>query len=75
MAVFDTRIDMARVNSGLLRVFVNTLGCAAEPMAKALQKKGGKLVVPPGWFFFKDTEDPMEDGELERAAQWAKTLL
>jgi flavodoxin I len=74
VAAFDTRVDIAKVNSAVLSFFVNIFGYAAQPIAKSLQKKGGKLAAAPEGFFVKDKEGPLEDGELERAANWAKSL-
>jgi flavodoxin I len=74
VAAFDTRVDITKVNSRLLTVFVNLFGYAAQPIARGLQKKGGKLVGTPEGFFVKDKEGPLEEGELERAAGWALGL-
>jgi hypothetical protein len=38
-------------------------------------KKGGELVFPPEGFLVKKSEGPLKDGELERAAEWAKGLV
>ena len=65
VAGFDTRYDhkLARL-----------LGFAAPKIAKALQKKGGSLAGPPGDFYVTGGEGPLKEGELERAATWAKGL-
>ena len=41
----------------------------------ALEKKGGELVIPPEGFYVGDTEGPLLEGELERAADWAKQII
>jgi flavodoxin len=76
VAAFDTRIteDELQSGPGILRFFVKLFGYAAEPMAKRLEKKGGKLAASPEGFFVKGTQGPLQDGELERAAAWAKKL-
>jgi flavodoxin len=74
VAAFDTRVDIAKVNSAVLSFFVNIFGYAAQPIAKGLQKKGGKLAAAPEGFFVIDKEGPLEAGELERAANWAKNF-
>jgi flavodoxin len=51
------------------------LGYAAKPIADKLKKKGGKLVLPPEGFFVQGSEGPLKEGEVERAAEWAKQLL
>ena len=75
VAAFDTRIDPEDVNSRVLNFFVKIMGYAAKPIGDRLQKKGGALVVPPEGFFVNDTEGPLREGELERAAAWARQIL
>ena len=72
VTAFDTRISPADVNSRLLKIMVRLFGYAAKPIADKLEKKGGTLIIPPEGFFVKDSEGPLKDGELERAADWAK---
>ncbi|MCL4514297.1 MAG: flavodoxin family protein [Firmicutes bacterium] len=75
VAAFDTRISTADVNSRSLNILVRLFGYAAKPIADKLEKKGGSLVIPPEGFFVKDSEGPLKDGELERAADWAKLAM
>ncbi len=75
VAAFDTRISTADVNSRLLNILVKLFGYAAKPIAYKLEKKGGSLIIPPEGFFVKDSEGPLKDGELERAADWAKIIM
>ncbi len=75
VAAFDTRLDTEDVNSSVLNVFVNLFGYAAKPIADRLQKKGGTLVSPPEGFYVEDTEGPLRDDELERAATWTEQLI
>lgn len=75
VAAFDTRICIADINSRVLNILVNLFGYAVEPIANKLKKKGGNLVIPPEGFFVKDSEGPLKDGELERAANWAKQII
>ena len=35
---------------------------------------GGKLAAPPEGFIVLGTQGPLLDGELERAAKWAKDI-
>ena len=74
VAAFDTRVNMAEVNSSFLRTMVNWFGYAAEKIADRLQKKGGTAAALPGTFFVKGTEGPLAEGELERAAEWARRI-
>jgi flavodoxin I len=66
VAAFDTRSQ-----AKLARVFGN----AAGRIAGQLTKKGGVLIVSPEGFFVTGTKGPLKEGELERAANWAKRIL
>jgi flavodoxin I len=52
--------------------FIKVFGYAAKPIADLLQKIGGEFSLPPEGFFVKDAEGLLKEGELERAAEWAK---
>jgi len=73
-AGFDTRIGGEDIDSKFLRGMVKMGGYAAKPIDKALIKKGGTQVLPPEGFFVGDTEGPLKEGELQRAAEWVKGL-
>jgi len=66
VAAFDTRATSK---------FAKIFGNAAGRMAGQLTKKGGDLVVPAEGFFVTGTKGPLKEGELERAANWAKGIL
>ena len=66
VAAFDTRIPAKWV-----RIF----GYAAPRIAGSLRKKGGTLIASPEGFFVEGTEGPLTEGELERAAGWAKEIV
>ena len=66
VAAFDTRFS-----TKLAAIF----GYAAGKIAGSLKKEGGTIVLPPEAFFVKGKEGPLKEGELERAAGWAKRLL
>ncbi len=72
---FDTRMSMNDVNSAILPVFVKVFGYAAEPIAKKLVGKGGKLIIHPEGFFVSGSEGPLKDGELMRAAVWSNSII
>jgi flavodoxin len=74
VAAFDTRVDLKKVNNRFLSFMVWLFGYAAEPIAKKLKGKGGKLIVPAEGFFVDDTKGPLTEGELERAKEWAMRL-
>lgn len=75
VAAFDTRVSLDEIKSPILRALVNFLGYAAAPIAKQLTKKGGALALPPEGFAVLGTEGPLKEGELERAASWAKGIV
>ncbi len=75
VAAFDTRFTEAEIERvKILAFFVRIFGYAAEPIADKLRKKGGELAIPPEGFYVGGTEGPLLDGELERAAAWAKQI-
>ena len=76
VAAFDTRFTVSEIEKvRILAFFVRIFGYAAKPMADRLEKKGGELVLPPEGFYVGDTEGPLLEGELERAADWAKQVI
>jgi hypothetical protein len=74
VAAFDTRIALETIDSKALRFMVDKGGYAAKTIAKELTARGGKLVVPPVGFLVTGEEGPLKDGELERAADWARQI-
>jgi len=74
-AAFDTRILEEDVNSRVFRFLVKYFGYAAKPIAQMLRKKGADVAVDPEGFCVEDTEGPLKEGELERAAAWAKQIM
>jgi flavodoxin I len=66
VAAFDTRLT-AR--------WVKIFGYAAGRIAKNLKKKGGTLAGSPEAFYVEGSEGPLREGELERAAGWAKKIV
>jgi flavodoxin len=79
VAAFDTRFTREKIETEspvpILPILVNVFGYAAKPIADRLEKKGGKLIVPPEGFFVEGTEGPLQAGELERAADWARQIV
>jgi flavodoxin len=74
VAAFDTRADVVKVGSRILSAMAKAFGYAAEPIAAILARKGGQAAAPPAGFIVEDTEGPLREGELERAAAWAKQV-
>ena len=65
VAAFDTRFSTK---------LVGIFGYAAGKIAEVLKKKGGTLIASPEGFFVKGSKGPLKEGELERAANWAKGI-
>jgi flavodoxin I len=65
-ATFDTRVTSK---------FAKIFGNAAGRMGGYLTKKGFVLISSPENFFVTGREGPLKEGELERAAAWAKGIL
>ena len=77
VAAFDTRFTMSQIeeSSPILPFFVRLFGYAAKPISDRLAKRGGELVIPPEGFFVEGVAGPLKEGELERAADWAKQII
>ena len=75
VAAFDTRLKADEIDSAGVRFIVRTGGYAAKRIADQLRRAGGTLIGPPEGFFVEDTEGPLKQGELARAAAWASQLM
>ena len=79
VAAFDTRISADDISPTILKFLLNILiklfGYAVTPIANGLTKKGGELTVSPEGFYVEDTEGPLKEGELKRAADWVKQII
>jgi len=67
VAAFDTRT--VSIWNRLL-----PFGYAAPRIARKLEENGGNILAPPEGFVVLGIEGPLKDGELERAAGWARGL-
>jgi len=66
LAAFDTRFK---------NVLTKVFGYAAPRIEAAIKEKGGNATAQPQGFFVKSTKGPLLEGELERAAAWAKSVM
>ena len=62
-AAFDTRV----------RFFIH--GDAAKKITRLLKEGGADIISNPAPFYVRGSEGPLRNGELEKAASWANTLL
>ncbi len=67
VAAFDTR-TISKIGALLF-------GYAAPRLARSLEQNGAALLVPPEGFIVLGTKGPIKEGELERAAGWAKSIV
>ena len=65
VAAFDTRMTVK---------LITMFGTAAPKIAKVLVERGGTQAGKPTGLFVTGGEGPLKDGELSRAASWAKGL-
>jgi flavodoxin len=79
VAAFDTRLTKSNIEkTPILAFFVKLFGRAAyadKSIADRLTKKGGELIANPEGFFVEGMEGPLVQGELERAADWARLIV
>jgi hypothetical protein len=54
---------------------IGPFGYAAPRIAQSLERSGGHLLAPPAGFVVEGIKGPIREGELERAAAWAKGLI
>ena len=74
-AAFDTRIPLESIKNPLFRFIVKSGGYADKSIAAGLNRAGATLAIPSGGFIVLESEGPLKEGELERAAEWAKSIL
>jgi flavodoxin I len=68
VAAFDTRT--ASIWNRIL-----PFGYAAPRIARSLEGSSGNLLAPPEGFVVLGTKGPLREGELERAADWARQIV
>jgi flavodoxin len=66
VAAFDTSYRM----NALLSRFT-----AARRLDRQLRKLGGRRLVAPETFIVEGREGPLEEGEVERAREWAESIV
>jgi flavodoxin I len=74
VAAFDTRIKKEDIKQAILGFFVDKMGYAGKPITAGLVKKGGSLAAEAVGFYVKESQGPLYEGEIERAAAWAKMI-
>lgn len=74
-ASFDTRIPLESIKNPLFRLIVRRGGYADLPIAAELVRLGAVQPIPSAGFIVLKSEGPLQEGELERAAAWANSIL
>ncbi len=74
IAVFDTRMDIVKVNNKVLTFFVKFRGYAVDSMEKIILKNGFTVFHPGMGFFVEESEGPVTTGEFEKAQTWATSV-
>jgi len=74
VGVFDTRIAQDDIPVKFVRFLQKKSGAAAGVMAKYLVRRRVPLLAEPEGFYVLKSEGPLGEGELERAAAWARDL-
>ena len=65
VTAFDTRLSTK---------LVGLIGYAAGRILSDLSRKGGIQIAAPAGFVVRATNGPLQEKELERAAEWARAL-
>jgi len=66
VAAFDTRYS-----TKLVKIF----GFAADKISDNLMMKGGTVISSPQGFFVEGKKGPLKEGQIARAAGWAKEIV
>ncbi len=74
-AAFDTRIPLDSIKNPIFRLIVKKGGYADRVIAKTLAGKGATLAIPSDGFIVLESEGPLKEGERDRAAAWARSIL
>jgi len=74
-AAFDTRIPLDSIKNPIFRLIVKKGGYADRIIAKALAAKGAALAIPSDGFIVLASEGPLKEGERDRAAVWARSII
>jgi flavodoxin I len=66
IVIFDTRIS---------NKLVGIFGYAGGKISSSLANKGSNIKGAPEGFFVKGSKGPLKEGEIERAVNWARTII
>ena len=75
VAVFDTRIAPEDIKPKLIGFAIKLAGYADKKIINLLKPSGGDVILPSEGFLVSESEGPLKEGELTRAATWAKSVI
>ncbi len=73
IAVFDTRLDIKKINNKFLTFMVKLFGYANDTMIKVLKKRGFEHIIDT-FFYVTDTEGPLLEHVFEDVKIWTNTI-
>lgn len=74
VSAFDTRME-PKAQGFALKLLMGIIGFAAPRILSGLEARGGIAAAPAEGFVVEGREGPLRQGELERAAAWARSLI
>ena len=74
LAVFDTRMDIEKVDSKFLKRMAKWFGYSNDSIEKVAKKKGIDVVVGSGEFYVTDTEGPLAEGTSIEIGKWVQQI-
>ncbi len=74
--LFLERVGVAAFDTRTVSIWNRILpfGYAAPRIASSLETHGARLLAPPEGFVVLGIKGPLKEGELERAASWARQI-
>ncbi len=75
IALFDTRMNVEKMDSKFLKFMSKRFGFAVDSMTKKIEKKAKNAIFEEKWFYVKDSEGPLLETELENAREWVEKIL
>ncbi len=75
VAVFDTRIAPEDIKPKLVGLAIKLAGYADKKIISQLKTSGATVIQPGEGFVVAESEGPLKEGELARAANWAKAVV
>lgn len=74
IGVFDTRLDVKKIDNKILTFLVKLFGYASEKIQKTLLKKEGIYTLEPLNVYVEESEGPLCNGEIEKIDKWTKGI-